>query len=199
MRKTSPIPIAIVGVSRARARGLAVVTFDWSIPDRLGATDGRSPERSPSTGPAGASQAIDRGPLQPPSPPRSARAAPWPSNCNPHARSRTLKEPSNPCPRNVGKVHAEVASCGPCGSSCYLPFKVLALLSTRHTSVYDAHPSTHGDPGWSMRIRPPTQVATTGSFPSRNHRYTVTASTPFTKAHSLKSTITYQHSPGRNG
>jgi len=88
-------------------------------------------------------------------------------------------------------IHAEVVSSGPCGYSCYLPFKVLALLSTRHTSVYEAHPSTHGDPGWSMRISPPTQVATTGSFHSRNHRYAVTASTPFTKAHSLKSTITY--------
>ena len=44
-----------------------------------------------------------------------------------------------------------------------------------------------------MRISPPTRVAGTGSFPSRNHRYAVTGCTPFAIAHSLKFTITSYH------
>jgi hypothetical protein len=46
--REATVPIAIVRVSRARPRGLAVVSFDWSIPDRLQTTDGRSCQRSTS-------------------------------------------------------------------------------------------------------------------------------------------------------
>jgi hypothetical protein len=41
-------------------------------------------------------------------------------------------------------IHGEVVSGRPRGYSCYLPFKVLALVSGRHTSVYDGHHSGHG-------------------------------------------------------
>ncbi len=44
-------------------------------------------------------------------------------------------------------IHSEVVSGRPCGYSCHLPFKVLALVSGRHTSVYDGHPSGHGAGG----------------------------------------------------
>ena len=36
--------------------------------------------------------------------PSTIRSAPWPSNCNTHARTRTLKKPHNPCPRNGGRA-----------------------------------------------------------------------------------------------
>src|ERR1017187_10855730 len=39
--------------------------------------------------------------------PRSVRSAPWISNCNTHARSRTLKKPHNPCPRNGGRANKQ--------------------------------------------------------------------------------------------
>jgi hypothetical protein len=40
--REATVPIAIVRVSRARPRGLAVMTLGWLIPDRLQTTDGRS-------------------------------------------------------------------------------------------------------------------------------------------------------------
>jgi site-specific recombinase XerD len=48
--------------------------------------------------------------------------------------------------------------------------------------------------GWSSRISPPTRVAGTGSFPSRNHRYAVTGcnrSRQPTLSSSLSHCITY--------
>ncbi len=44
-------------------------------------------------------------------------------------------------------IHREVVSGRPGGYSCYLPFKVLALVSGRHAGVYDGHPSGHGAGG----------------------------------------------------
>ena len=49
-----------------------------------------------------------------------------------------------------------------------------------------------------MRINPPTRVAGTGSFPSRNHLYAVTGCTPFAIAHCLKFTIASYHLLWRN-
>ena len=40
--------------------------------------------------------------------PRSVRSPPWPSNCNTHARSRTLNKPHNPCPRNGGRANGPI-------------------------------------------------------------------------------------------
>ena len=54
-------------------------------------------------------------------------------------------------------THGEVASGRPCGYSCYLPIKVLALVSRGHTSVDDTHRGGHGAGGRSMRISPPTR------------------------------------------
>ena len=44
-------------------------------------------------------------------------------------------------------IHDEPVDGRPHGHPCYLPFKVLALVSGRHPGVYDAHPSGHGAGG----------------------------------------------------
>ena len=67
----------------------------------------------------------------------------------------------------------------------YPPFKALALLSARHTSIYDPHPSTHR----AGALADENQPTNTGRrdrelpFPQPPVRK-VTASTPFAIAHS---------------
>jgi hypothetical protein len=114
-----------------------------------------------------------------------------------------FKDRANPVQRQPDagdcSIHAEVVSSRPCGYPCYLPFKVLALFSTRHTSVYNAHPSTHGA-GALVDENQPTNTGRRDRelpFPQPPVRK-VTASTPFAIAHSLKLTIIYSHSLGSN-
>ena len=81
----------------------------------------------------------------------------------------------------------------------YPPFKALALLSARHTSIYNPHPSTHR----AGALADENQPTNTGRrdrelpFPQPPVRK-VTASTPFAIPHSLKLTIIYSHSLGSN-
>ena len=62
--------------------------------------------------------------------------------------------------------------------------------SAEDTQAYTTVTPARGAVSWAMRISPPTRVAGTGSFPSRNQRYAVTGCTPCATAHSLKFTIT---------